>query len=502
MRIYKYLFILTLGVLPLASCQKWLDVKPKNQVEASDLLSTSEGYRSALAGVYYKLSQNSLYGVELGFGMMDVLAQHWKMINTTHNYYEASRYNYKHANVSGKINTIWKELYVVVASANLILQSLEKSSPSDISSYNLIKGEALGLRAFAHMELLKLFGPVIKNGGMDKPAIAYRTRFDHLALKFNTTREVLKMIGDDLLQAKTLLADDPIKSLGRTGNGNADGSFNYDAILDRRGSRMNYYAVLGLLARNEQLKQDPDAAYKYAMELINEVDQTGAIRFTEKNEILTPSIDVFRDLKFSPEIIFSLYVNDHFATAEPVMGYKGVSADSRSAFLPDFPLLRDYVYGKSPDGSGDDYRLKFWFPTSATVPVFLKFIQPQLVTGLGYGYDPEVALIRLPEIYYIAAESQIGKNNQLALDLLNKVRLSRGLTQALTLSNVTKDEDLLAFLIREQRKEFVGEGQLFMLHKRLFQDLDVSSTVKIKANETMFVFPIPEEEYEFSPNSK
>ncbi|MEG0796881.1 MAG: hypothetical protein RR397_10330 [Odoribacter sp.] len=72
-KIYLILFF----AFPFISCNSWLDVTPQGQVEASDMLSSEKGYNSALGGVYYTLSSSTLYGKELSYGLMDLLAQYW-----------------------------------------------------------------------------------------------------------------------------------------------------------------------------------------------------------------------------------------------------------------------------------------------------------------------------------------------------------------------------------------------------------------------------------------
>lgn len=52
----------------------------------------------------------------------------------------------------------------------------------------------------------------------------------------------------------------------------------------------------------------------------------------------------------------------------------------------------------------------------------LKLKKAPEAQGLSAAYDPEVPIMRLPEIYYIACEAQIGKDNDLALSYLNAVR--------------------------------------------------------------------------------
>ena len=53
-------------------------------------------------------------------------------------------------------------------------------------------------------------------------------------------------------------------------------------------------------------------------------------------------------------------------------------------------------------------------------------------------------------------------------------------------------------LLLEMRKEFVGEGQLFYVYKRLNHDIiGNTSEDAVKANNGVFVLPIPEEEIEY-----
>ena len=106
------IYILLLMLLPLVSCNDWLDITPKGQTEASDLLSDEKGYNSALAGVYYILSDTTLYGRELSYGMSDLLAQYWDISNNIHHsMYQLAQYHYTETYASEKINAVWGKLY-------------------------------------------------------------------------------------------------------------------------------------------------------------------------------------------------------------------------------------------------------------------------------------------------------------------------------------------------------------------------------------------------------
>ena len=57
-------------------------------------------------------------------------------------------------------------------------------------------------------------------------------------------------------------------------------------------------------------------------------------------------------------------------------------------------------------------------------------------------------------------------------------------------------------VILEYYKEFIGEGCMFLFYKRLFASIYVKQGVVIAPLDANFVFPIPDAEYEYSPNEK
>ena len=75
-------------------------------------------------------------------------------------------------------------------------------------------------------------------------------------------------------------------------------------------------------------------------------------------------------------------------------------------------------------------------------------------------------MIRLPELYYIAAECYVRKSVpelSAALDCLNKVRENRGLYTPLQNLDATQ---IIAEIQKEYHKEFLSEGVMFYYYKR------------------------------------
>ena len=73
MKIRKYLFLSL--IVFMSSCSDWLDVSPKDIVDEDDLFTSYLGYRNALNGVYKQMGSTGMYGKELSWGFIDVLAQ-------------------------------------------------------------------------------------------------------------------------------------------------------------------------------------------------------------------------------------------------------------------------------------------------------------------------------------------------------------------------------------------------------------------------------------------
>ena len=69
---------------------------------------------------------------------------------------------------------------------------------------------------------------------------------------------------------------------------------------------------------------------------------------------------------------------------------------------------------------------------------------------------------------------------------------SRGIIE--DIPNTLTKEELQIELINEYRKEFIGEGQLFFLYKRLGLTTFAGLSSSITADDAIYVFPYPDTE--------
>ena len=73
-------------------------------------------------------------------------------------------------------------------------------------------------------------------------------------------------------------------------------------------------------------------------------------------------------------------------------------------------------------------------------------------------------MIRMSEVYYIAAEAIFDSNPSEAIEYLKEVKKGRGVSFNKT--GIGKEE-FMNILVNDARREFLGEGQILYLYKRL-----------------------------------
>ena len=176
---------------------------------------------------------------------------------------------------------------------------------------NLITGEAYGLRALLHFDMLRLFAPapIMDDNNLYIP---YFDKFPSYGENNLTVTGVLNKVVADLIKARDLVAsydtlsDENILRLTVNG-GNFDvkeGSTNYqpdDVFYAYRGYRMNYPAIISLLARVYNYSGKHDEAFECVNEIMNLKDPYDKVlySFPTRENVLT-------DRKMKRDLIFAL----------------------------------------------------------------------------------------------------------------------------------------------------------------------------------------------------
>lgn len=480
----KTIGIIAVAVLVLVStgCEGWLNVKPYDKIAQDELLSSEEGYMKLLNGIYIELNRDMLYGAALSVEMIEVMGGAY-VIGTDKsvwgNYRDLSEYKYGTDYWRARMNETWNKAYSLILNCNLILENIEgdrKLFTDD--NYRMVKGEALALRAMLHFDMLRLFGPVYSRHP-NQEAIPYYKAYSVTPNEVLAASEVAELITHDLLEARILLANDPVRTEGVRMESPADGSSNF---LHYRNLRLNYHAVSALLARSALYFGDRQAAYAYAMEVIK-AGEEGIFPFVDKS-LVTGSPDD-PDRIFSSEVIFAL---SHSQRNTLFKSYYDPSRIPNYVFRMDNDLMSGAVFGGGArtGGNQDDYRYRVnWVATGAN-RYFYKYSD---MNDTGNIRNTMIPMIRLGEMYLIAAEA-LSDDLAAGTALVNILRSNRGVNNIQELT-----PEILQY---EYIRELYGEGQLFFMYKRMYSPVLFSMTASSnpQPSDRIFIVPLPDSETE------
>ena len=111
-------------VMAVSACSDWLDVSPKTDVKSEDFFTSEDGFKSALIGIYGRMTNTSLYGGHMTFNFMEKLVQRYDN-NTDSKEVRAKIYDYKNiikkANLNHLNNSTNSIYHVVVEGDTLSL---------------------------------------------------------------------------------------------------------------------------------------------------------------------------------------------------------------------------------------------------------------------------------------------------------------------------------------------------------------------------------------------
>src|SRR5688572_3085462 len=423
-----YFLAAALIIVSLTGCKKWLDTDPPLQVDENTVLSTEQGFKEALNGVYLQMGGKSVYGRDMTFGLMSVLGRSYDTTISpaiANLYYQGARYNFQDPELKATFKDIWNNLYISISNVNNVLENAEtRQNVFTGNNYNTTKGEALALRAFLHFDLLRMFAPSPAAAGLNASAIPYVSKISPYAEPASTTGAFLDLCIADLKTAESLLSQ-----------------------TDMTTSRLTHWGVKGLLARIYLYKGDLQNAQTYALSVIN----------SNKFPLFTGTST--NDWMFNKEHLFSLYSSFNISLDY----YKSVLNTNPPLAFTALNQTALYVTG---GGATTDLRKNFLDPATGTGSVVpANNISPRKCYATNTNLANVLPMIRVTEMYYIAAECATAALDSLkATDLLDSVRVHRNVPKY-TLAALKRDS-LNIEIRKEYQKEFLSEGQMFYFYKR------------------------------------
>lgn len=543
MKIYIQIFLL-FSLLSLGACKDWLDLQPEGQATSDELFATGDGYRSVLAGIYQAMTSKNLYGVELQFGIVDCMSRqytwNWNYNEQGTNMYKMAReFDYSNSTLKPTIDNIWKDGFNVVANANNLILNLENASPDLFAGGELerkmILGEAYACRALMHFDLLRLFAPApVHDEGEQR--VPYVEDYPNIQPDGIGVKPFLEKVIRDLNTARTLTVQFDTTALGMSlsasGNARFYGKLEYnmegyqnentvDGFYLGRGYRLSYYAISALLARVYQYAGMQEEAFHLADTVLNFQARGMAgtsYEMFSKDEFGDFQVDdneQKKNLKCVSNLIFAVYneeaYNDYglssFFQKKADGMNKGnwlmLDLDNQKIFQKtdgvsdesEFDIRSRYLLFKPEDNSiWGNYKISAkWYCSDNTT---IRKANVQILP-----------VIRATEMRYIMAEYYARKQQfDLAYQILNQIRQNRATWAEVpvegqewgewkTMEDLPVARDYETFqkdLIRDAQREWISEGQLFYLYKRLGAKIYFKEDEIRELNKSEYMLPVPD----------
>lgn len=494
-------------------CDDWLDVQGENTEKEEDQFTTYKGFRDALTGCYMQMASESIYGQRMTMTDLEGMAAQWYISAGHENQNPEAWQLHYHLWTQDKaldvMEDIYSNLYNTIAQANVIIKHCREEGERVITSTayrQCVGGEAYGIRAYCHLDVLRLFGQLPAGaaetlGGSKTVRLPYSkvTGVGDVA-RYYGYEEFCNLIEADIDSALLLLKDnDPVCQYGFDalnyiqGSSAGSGDLLDDNYWYYRQSRMNYYAVLALKCRFLLYVNRKDEAHALALEIINATNPDGTAVRT-----LSGSADLAAGFFGCPgECFFYLSKYDLLTSANAyLVGGNSTQLRVNHYYLTNQMLTVLYASVQTTTGSHNRYN-KIWNRTvrdqSGNAHAALK----------KYWYDETddnvmryamtraqiIPMLRLSEIYLIAIETSATPEEA------NEYYATYEAGCDVLLPRTYQNMDLIrAEVLNEYRREFIGEGQMFFQYKRRGTEIMMNNANRMTEDD--YIVPLPSTEYE------
>ncbi|HKC36871.1 MAG TPA: RagB/SusD family nutrient uptake outer membrane protein [Chitinophagaceae bacterium] len=452
---YKLVAVIAIATIVLPACKKdFLDKLPPTSLTPELALATEADLQTALMGTYAGLRATDFFGRTVPvFGDLNADNAYVSLTNSgRYTLFNTNNFTVADGNVVG----MWRGAYTAILRANNIINS-KVASNANVSQY---RGEAYAIRALCYWYLVRYFAKPYTD---DPNALGVPIVLEYdpqLKPARSTVTEVHNLIIADLTQAYTLMT------------------------LFTNSTQFSKYAAKGLQAKVYLSMGDKTNAKTAALDVINNSGFTVVSAASDSIywQGLTPRTD-------KVETLFEVSSN---STANN--GFDALANIYNQAGYGDL-LCADDLYALY---SATDVRKKLLTTgTRGGLPaVFANIKYP----GTFGGEISDTKILRLSDIYLIAAEASLPGDEVGALTYVNYITSRRSAT-AIASTGAQLFEDI----ITERRKELAFEGDRYLDMQRLKRNIVRSANYPPSALSILYtnfrrLFPIPQAELDANPS--
>jgi hypothetical protein len=450
MKMNKYKFLIAVFVLACISCKKsFLDTFPTTAVSADDALASTKNAYAALNGIhrimYVQYDQQGEAGEGSNNIFRDLMGEDivYPLANGSTGLIGFMQWT-THRNVNAvDLRYMYRFYYRIIANANILINGVD-GAEGDEADKKIIKGQALAYRAWAHFNLVQLWGKrydaaTKPNNQLGVPLMTVNTLEGQPRA---TVEEIYAQINKDLDDAASLLA-------GYTRAGSA------------AKSNFNVNVVKGMKARVAMAQQDWETA------------ATNAIAARSGYPLMTNTeyLSGFNNVTNQEWIWGSRQIDDHNTFFYSYFAY--ISCNFNSTVIRTQPRAINATLWNAI--SQTDIRKKCWDSTGASVPVppggarsayqNKKYLAKSDALSVG-----DVPYMRAGEMYLIEAEARARQGQSAAAQAaLYTVVKNR---DASYVQSTSTGQALINEILFHRRVELWGEGFRFTDLKRMNAPLD------------------------------
>ena len=469
-----------------------LDKYPDSAIPADKAINSLDELDQAAIGLYASFLSGALYSGYLTL-LPDIQCDLAYAVNGYTNIY-GNMWRWDILATNTEITAVYASLYGVIANANFMLQyapRVEQTLVTDeeFDHFNQICGEAYFARALAYSELIKLY---CKDHDKDT---ASTTPGVVLVTKYNTDEPMVRASLEESYQRVITDLDKAAELMDLDEQSFAGALYS--------SSYFNEYTAYALRARVALYMKEYDTAIKYASKVIN----SGYYALSPANVQYTSGMSYFTYMwqyDEATEIIWKVgYTINSYggALGQPFFNY-----DYRS-MKPDY-VPAEWVlnlYDQSDLRYGNYfYTYQTGYDHGLQWPLLVKYFGNKNFYNSNILHTTMPKPFRLAEQYLIRAEAYaMNENYSLAGNDIAMLRAARYESYG---SSVTMTHNTAMEIIEEERvKEVYMEGFRLMDLKRWGkgferkpqeQSLENGSSLKVEADNKLFVWPIPQHELE------
>lgn len=445
--------------MAFTSCSDFLEKMPSTSLPIEEAITSMTDLRNAVNGIGYLMSEGRMtYSADFAI-YADLRGEDFYAVSNNNQAGPIARYTI--TKYDQEPSYAYSYFYQAIANVNKVLSTIDEipHTEEEQAEFNDYKGQLYAWRALLHFDLARMFCTLptlatdvnAPNSGLVLSTEVYDT--DYVGSR-STLKETYDQILDDFETALPLLSK------------------------EKKNGYINYWAALALRARVYQYNGQYDLSLNDAKEVI----ACPLYKLYTRDNYVESWSKTYTD-----ESLFELTITNTYNAQRNSVGYYCDSEGyAECAFVETAPLYQylsthpeDIRSEMIKDQSGEGFTYKAKYPAK----------YPGRENNL---YENNPKIIRLSDVYLIAAEDALHAQPSEAANYVNQLRRNR-IENYVDVSSVSLEDILM-----ERRIELFAENSVSFDYWRNKKSVNNFYVGTVNYNDYRTILPIPQDEIDLS----